>query len=1158
MSTPEKSGSKFLLSNTEGKQGHPELALLTGGRFIAVWALEVQGSESGEVWAQLFNSDGSKVGADFFVSSMGALRGDPVVTALAGGGFVVAWGGIDQGMDGNNSAEVRAQLFNSDGGKLNSEFLVNTTTESWQHSPALCALPDGRFVAAWADGSESQDDSSGSAVRAQVFEANGSKSGGEFLVNTVTANSQYAPSVSALADGIFVVTYAADLNAKNLSSEVRAQVFNGGAGKVGEEIVVNTTVNDFGSYSEVAVLADGRFVVAYNNNHEVRAQIFNADGSRSASEFLVNSTTDGWQHNPTVTALADGRFVIAWEDAPLAGSGGFKTIRCQMFSPNGNKDGEDFSVITWPEGFPDSPQLVTLADGRFLVSWSSYKGVQGQIYDPGQVAVTLLGTEHDDVLIGTSLDDTLTGNAGNDHLVGLAGDDRLIGGEGTDSLDGGTGDDFMAGGAGDDLYTVDSTGDVVVEEFNAGIDTVKSSVDFFLGANIENLTLTGNTAVIGGGNERDNIIRGNSADNVLFGGDGNDRLYGGDGNDELHDGSGDDYLNGGLGADRLFGGEGNDRLSGGEGDDYLFDFEGNNNLQGGAGNDGLHAGEGNDRLSGGNGNDHLDGGEGDDRLYGNAGDDELLGQAGNDYLNGGDGNDILNGGEGDDRLEGGAGDDHLMGMAGNDRLSGGEGNDHLFDFEGNNHLQGGAGNDRLHAGEGNDSLDGGTGDDFMVGGAGDDLYTVDSFGDVAVEEFDGGIDTVKSSVDFFLGTNIENLVLTGSTAVMGGGNELDNSIRGNSADNVLFSGDGNDSLEGGAGDDRLFGGEGNDRLSGGNGNDRLDGGEGDDRLYGNAGDDELLGQAGNDYLNGGDGNDMLEGGEGDDTLEGGAGDDHLMGMAGNDRLSGGEGDDHLFDFEGNNNLQGGAGNDRLHAGEGNDSLNGGTGDDFMAGGAGDDLYTVDSTGDVVVEEFNAGIDTVKSSVDFFLGTNIENLILTGSTAVMGGGNELDNNIRGNSADNVLFSGDGNDRLYGGAGNDVLDGGAGNDSLDGGAGSDTYRFGVGSGQDRITNNDSSPDSLDTLLFSDGISMVQLWFRKSGSSLEVSIIGTGDKASISSWYSGSNFHLDQFKTADGRTLLDGQVQNLVDAMASFGVPPGGEGNLTADQRDQLNMVIAANWQ
>ncbi len=77
------------------------------------------------------------------------------------------------------------------------------------------------------------------------------------------------------------------------------------------------------------------------------------------------------------------------------------------------------------------------------------------------------------------------------------------------------------------------------------------------------------------------------------------------------------------------------------------------------------------------------------------------------------------------------------------------------------------------------------------------------------------------------------------------------------------------------------------------------------------------------------------------------------------------------------------------------------------------------------------------------------------------------------------------------------------------------------------------------------------------MEVSIIGTSDKASVTSWYSGANYHVDQFKTSDGKTLLDSQVQGLVDAMAAFGVPPGAETTITNDQRAQLDVLIAANW-
>ena len=94
---------------------------------------------------------------------------------------------------------------------------------------------------------------------------------------------------------------------------------------------------------------------------------------------------------------------------------------------------------------------------------------------------------------------------------------------------------------------------------------------------------------------------------------------------------------------------------------------------------------------------------------------------------------------------------------------------------------------------------------------------------------------------------------------------------------------------------------------------------------------------------------------------------------------------------------------------------------------------------------------------------------------------------------------------------------------------------------------------------GIAREQVWFRNDGNfGLEVSLIGTGDKATIQNWYGGSQYHVEQFKTADGKTLLDSQVQNLVDAMAAFAPPAAGETTLPSNYAATLNPVIAANWQ
>ena len=92
---------------------------------------------------------------------------------------------------------------------------------------------------------------------------------------------------------------------------------------------------------------------------------------------------------------------------------------------------------------------------------------------------------------------------------------------------------------------------------------------------------------------------------------------------------------------------------------------------------------------------------------------------------------------------------------------------------------------------------------------------------------------------------------------------------------------------------------------------------------------------------------------------------------------------------------------------------------------------------------------------------------------------------------------------------------------------------------------------------GVSANQIWLRKVSNNLEVSIIGTSDKMTISNWCLGAQYHVEEFKTSDGRTLLDRQVQNLVQAMAGFSLPAAGQTTLSQSYADSLSLVIAANW-
>jgi Ca2+-binding RTX toxin-like protein len=167
-------------------------------------------------------------------------------------------------------------------------------------------------------------------------------------------------------------------------------------------------------------------------------------------------------------------------------------------------------------------------------------------------------------------------------------------------------------------------------------------------------------------------------------------------------------------------------------------------------------------------------------------------------------------------------------------------------------------------------------------------------------------------------------------------------------------------------------------------------------------------------------------------------------------------------------------------------------------------------------------------------------------------------LRGGDGNDTLFGNLGNDTLEGGAGNDTLHGGLGNDRLEGGKGNDVYHFGRGEGLDVIYDYDTTTGNSDVLAFGEDIAADQLWFKKSGSNLEISVIGTSDKVTINNWYTGSAgaYRVETIKAGDGATLDHLEVQTLVDAMSKYALPQ--DTNLSGIVHENLIQIIDSTWE
>lgn len=720
-----------------------------------------------------------------------------------------------------------------------------------------------------------------------------------------------------------------------------------------------------------------------------------------------------------------------------------QTIQGQPFSyavPAGTFVDPDADALTY---------TAVLANGSDLPSWLVFDALaltfSGVAEGTGTISVRVIArdganlsasdvfelTVQSPPVYGTEGDDVLQGATGADVLHGLGGADTLLGGAGNDELHGGDGSDSLYGEAGDDVLYGGGSYDNVLDGGD-GHDRIYGHATVYAGAGNDMLDASG-TLYLGRGNDTVVLREGRSSASIYdtpLAGELKTLHFAGDLGPEdvaIWRNGNDLWL--GWGAPNPLPGQylpyhgivyGFFTVPASAGK-YQVTFESD------PGTVWSHAilleklntpTQGSDTIEGTAGNDVIDALGGTDTVRGNGGDDVLLGGAGDDSLYGGNGNDTLNGGDQWDTLEGEAGDDVLSHGY---YMRGGTGRDTYRIFEGPNHTNGAsitAGND--------------LGDTVIVGGG---------FGsaDVLVQRNLAGS-------EFLLINRItgEKVYLNGFVTAAGTPARYAE-VRFDSEPGTVWTtaqlialamtgGSGNDriwgltdvsnQMSGGAGDDQLYGGQLADILDGGTGNDVLSGGLGND-VY-------LFGAA--------SGVDQVTDTSGTNTVRLAAGvtvSDVLLVRTGQTASGAMHADDSLIVIIQSTGARltydqffraGGTGSIEFTDGSGTvwsyadittlagASVTGAA--DTFTGTSGNDLFNVDNASDAVVEAVDGGIDTVRSTVSYTLGENVENLELVGPYAFNGTGNAANNVLWGNAANNVLRGAGGYDTYHGGAGDDV--------------------------------------------------------------------------------------------------------------------------------------------
>lgn len=458
----------------------PQIIALGDGRVVVTWIGDTSDGQGYDIFVQRFDGDGATAGAPVRLRGMqGDLSdGGSRITALDGGGFVVAWQGRTS--DGHGY-DIFVQRFDDDGVMLGTQTrLQGRRGDRLDFNPDITALEGGGFVVAWwGEVTPKQGDS----AYVQRFDADGNPIsmnyapiGAVTIIGNAWQNEVLTADTSTIADadglGEFRYQWFADGVA---ISGATGTTYRLGEAQMGKIITVRVSYIDRQGAHESLTSTATAPVDLMPVSIESAVSFVLPDNGRTTGLTLTGGADIDGTGNTLDNLLVGNR-----GNNGLFGGAGHDTLRGDLGNdPLNGEDGDD--------------HLYGGAGDDLLFGGMGQDVLRGEAGND-----TVRGGGLRDLLYGGAQSDLLQGDGGNDLLVGGGGADTLCGGAGNDRLVGGRGKDVLYGGEGADQFVFRSAAEAggglgrdVIADFEVGLDSIN------LRAMQDGLTFIGQAAFSG-------------------------------------------------------------------------------------------------------------------------------------------------------------------------------------------------------------------------------------------------------------------------------------------------------------------------------------------------------------------------------------------------------------------------------------------------------------------------------------------------------------------------------------------------------------------------------------------------------------------------------------------------------------------------------------